>query len=158
MDPKQREDQAERFVLAIRCTEQNKTGKRVFARHSRLQHSCDPNTAYQVSPDGKVVKHWALRTIAQGEQVTMCYMSSTLFDSVESMGSRDMRRALVAEANTFLCCCCRCLMKVDLSRTMRCPPFQCAHPLSHGVPRCPGCDGHALCMPADPEDTEATGS
>ena len=83
---------------------------------SRLNHSCDANTAYTSSPDGAhaAAVHVATRAIAEGKHLTSNYLGSET-----SVGTRT-RQHVLRRKKLFSCRCSRCLGP-DLCSAVPCP-------------------------------------
>jgi hypothetical protein len=83
----------------------------VFSQISRFNHACKPNAIYQWDDDrdngrggrGQGVVH-TLDTIANGDEITICYCSDLAF----ALKSRDDRRAELNETWRFQCGCTAC--------------------------------------------------
>lgn len=75
----------------------------VFARIARINHSCAPNCYSTFNDEAKRQAVRALRAIARGEELHICYTGS------QAAGmARDARRALLRRRWGFACACAAC--------------------------------------------------
>lgn len=85
-------------------------GKRSFSRSvfeivSRLNHSCSPNAICIFNSDGSIAQVMALRTIEEGDEVTIAYWSEVLAETMP------VRRAIINDKQDWQCGCQRCRLE-----------------------------------------------
>jgi hypothetical protein len=87
-------------------------GRGLFARASRLNHSCRPNCVWFHSSAGNRVVRLVL-PLEQGEEFTIDYIESRMVPRVE-------RRRLLQKSKSFMCECKRCTSLIDDTRRFPC--------------------------------------
>ena len=76
----------------------------IFPEVSRFNHSCSPNARYSWNPDIRRMRVYALRDIANGDEIFVSYIASRgVYGS-----SRAERQARLAERYMFTCACTAC--------------------------------------------------
>jgi hypothetical protein len=78
----------------------------IFVQASRFNHSCSPNARYSWNPEIKRLNIYALRDIAVGDEILVCYLSRRhVYGS-----TRATRQALLARYE-FICNCIACALQ-----------------------------------------------
>ena len=105
------------------------SGLGLFAIACKASHSCDPNCGHSTRIGGSM-RYYAFRPIAEGQQITISYISD-LWST-----SRAERRARLLAEKSFECACCRCSGpdEIDgLSRQARLVAAASAHPSAAAI-------------------------
>eukprot|EP00315_Gephyrocapsa_oceanica_P041767 CAMPEP_0185472878 /NCGR_PEP_ID=MMETSP1366-20130426/1100_1 /TAXON_ID=38817 /ORGANISM="Gephyrocapsa oceanica, Strain RCC1303" /LENGTH=352 /DNA_ID=CAMNT_0028079701 /DNA_START=20 /DNA_END=1075 /DNA_ORIENTATION=+ len=90
-------------LLSISDTNAHSLGSDMglFATASKANHSCNPNCGHSTRVGG-VMRYYAFRTISEGQEITISYLSD-LWST-----SRKARRATLLSKKGFICGCLRC--------------------------------------------------
>ena len=91
-------------------------GGRIYEKHSRINHSCNPNAIVQSLPsekDGQLIR--AVAPIAVGDEITISYLGLFLY------ADGPTRREQLAKHKHFVCTCERCHTTPDVAAAIPCP-------------------------------------
>lgn len=109
-----RPDEALKLMLVWTCNAFE--GGRIYVKHSRINHSCDPNAIIQANDDQQVLR--AAAAIAAGDEVKTSYLGLLLY------ADRPTRQSHLVSMKHFQCTCTRCTAPDPASAT----PCPTCHP------------------------------
>jgi hypothetical protein len=110
----------------------------LFSLASKAAHCCAPNAAFSTKVGG-AIRYFALRPIAQGEQVTISYLAD-----VHRL-SRLERRTRLLDTKNFWCTCSRCAGPDDCAALRCCACGGVAAHSSAGASEANPLDGWSCC-------------
>lgn len=79
---------------------------------SRMNHSCLPNTEYTQSDEDGLFKFWAVKNIAEGEEITLSY--------VDEFEPYERRKQILEERWKIVCDCDACDLTTEFGKTSDC--------------------------------------
>lgn len=113
-------EDVEKALLAFQLTGYQLEGKDdlmgLFPLVTKINHSCIPNARGALRPPRTPSYVYALRDIAIGEEITMCYLST-----FEQLKHADSRKRHLQSQNMFRCDCPLCSSGGDTLRKIPCP-------------------------------------
>jgi len=94
-------------------------GGLIYKESSRLNHSCDPNCTYNISPETNEIVVYAITSLGPGEEATISYLGIFLYADAQ------MRRQTLRRDKFFWCECQRCTCEgerttVDIASAIPC--------------------------------------
>lgn len=84
----------------------NSTGRFIFEKESRINHSCAPNAQYDWWIKARVHEIMSVKDISAGEEITVSYLGYDRPDYA-------VRQARLKESYGFYCNCWACGEKLD---------------------------------------------
>jgi len=109
-----------RALLAFHLTSYELEGPEdlvgLFQTVSKFSHSCVPNAKGALHSPDRRSSVYALRPIAVGQEISLCYLSTT-----DRLRSVESRRLHLQAHKMFLCCCPACSKGSDSFRLVPCP-------------------------------------
>lgn len=85
----------------------------IYEKHSRINHSCNPNAVIQTNKETQCVR--AAAPINVGDEITISYLGIFLY------ADRPTRREQLHKHKQFVCTCERCQADPDIAAAIPCP-------------------------------------